>query len=132
VPVEVHVVTPEREIWAGEAEMVIARGTEGEVGILQGHIPLLVRLAIGLLRIHRAGGEQVDVVVDGGFLHVTSEGSATRVDVLADLAELGAEVDAAAAAARKQEAEARLAQDRGDRVAQTELAKADARLAVGA
>jgi F-type H+-transporting ATPase subunit epsilon len=54
---EVHVVTPEREVWSGEASMVIARGVEGEVGILAGHAPLLVRLAIGALRIQRDDGE---------------------------------------------------------------------------
>ena len=128
MPVEVRVVTPEHELWAGEAEMVIARGTEGEVGILQGHVPLLVRLSIARLRIQRSGGEEVDVVVDGGFLHVTSEGGATRVDVLADAGELAADVDREAAAVRKQEAESRLAQDRDDDAARADLARAAARL----
>ena len=49
--VEVHVVTPEREVWAGQAETVIARGVDGEVGILTGHAPMMVQLAIGPLRI---------------------------------------------------------------------------------
>jgi len=53
VPVDVHVVTPQREVWAGEAEMVIARGVDGEVGILGGHAPLLIQLAVGPLRIDR-------------------------------------------------------------------------------
>ena len=50
----VHIVTPEREVWSGEATMVGARGIDGEVGILAGHAPLLIRLAIGDIRIQTA------------------------------------------------------------------------------
>ena len=42
MPVDLHVVTPQREVWAGDAEMVIARGVDGEVGILGGHAPLVL------------------------------------------------------------------------------------------
>jgi F-type H+-transporting ATPase subunit epsilon len=93
VPLEVHLVTPEREVWTGAAEMLIARGIEGEVGILGGHAPMLVRLAIGPLRIHREGGELLAAVVDGGFLHVGTHEGVTRADVLASQAELAAEID---------------------------------------
>jgi len=87
VPLDVHVVTPEREIWSGKATMVIARGVEGEVGILPQHAPLLIRLAVGPLRIRMDGTEE-DAVVDGGFLHVTTTEGVTRVDVLASSAEM--------------------------------------------
>ena len=80
---EVRVVTPEREVWSGDADMVIAHGVEGDVGILQGHAPLLVRLAEGTVRI-QTGGREDRIPVAGGFLHVTSDEGATRVDVLAD------------------------------------------------
>jgi F-type H+-transporting ATPase subunit epsilon len=93
VPLEVHVVTPEREVWSGRAEMLIARGVDGEVGILAGHAPLLVQLAIGPLRIHRERGELLAAVVDGGFLHVGAHEGVTRADVLASQAELAAEID---------------------------------------
>jgi F-type H+-transporting ATPase subunit epsilon len=93
VSLEVHVVTPEREVWTGQAEMLIARGVEGEVGILAGHQPMLVELAIGPLRIHREGDELLAVVVDGGFLHVGTHEGVTRADVLASQAELAAEID---------------------------------------
>lgn len=93
MPLEVHLVTPEREVWTGAAEMLIARGIEGEVGILGGHAPMLVRLAIGPLRIHREGGELLAAVVDGGFLHVGTHEGVTRADVLASQAELAAEID---------------------------------------
>ena len=91
--VEVHIVTPERELWTGVAEMLIARGVDGEVGILGGHEPMLVQLAIGPLRVHREGGELLAAVVDGGFLHVGTHEGVTRADVLASQAELAAEID---------------------------------------
>jgi F-type H+-transporting ATPase subunit epsilon len=125
MPLEVHVVTPQREVWSGQADMVIARGTEGEVGILAGHAPMLIRLAIGWLRIKHDGDEE-KAVVDGGFMHVTSAEGATRVDVLADGGELAREIDAGAAEQRVREIERRLEQG-DDPGLRAELAKAMAR-----
>ena len=122
MPVEVHVVTPQREVWAGPAEMVIARGVAGEVGILAGHAPLLIRLAIGPLRIHEEGGQVLRAVVDGGFLHVSSDEQGTRVDVMATDAQMEAEIDFDAAARAWQEL-----QGRGDDASREELARASAR-----
>lgn len=123
---DVHLVTPEREVWAGSAEMVVARGTDGMVGILPGHAPLLIRLAIGILRVQVAAGRWEGAVVDGGFLHVTNTEDTTRVDVLATHAEMASEIDRRAAELRAEQARARLA--RGEDVeARAELAKALAR-----
>ncbi len=127
---EVHLVTPEREVWSGRAQMVIARGTDGMVGILAGHAPLLIRLAIGVLRIQDEAGDWQEAVVDGGFLHVTSHDEDTRVDVLATGAELDAEIDRQAAEARVAELQARLAED-DDAAVRTELAMALARTGLG-
>ena len=80
---DVHLVTPEREVWAGPAEMVVARGVDGMVGILAGHAPLLIRLAPAPLRIQATEGGWSEWALDGGFLHVTSGEEGTRVDVLA-------------------------------------------------
>ena len=102
---EVHVVTPEREVWTGSAEMLIARGVEGELGIMGGHEPMLVQLAIGPLRIHREGGELLAAVVDGGFLHVGTHEGVTRADVLASQAVLAAEIDVEATRRRLAELE---------------------------
>ncbi|HEU4356577.1 MAG TPA: ATP synthase F1 subunit epsilon [Actinomycetota bacterium] len=124
--VEVHVVTPEREVWAGQASMVIARGVEGEVGVLAGHAPMLIRLAIGPLRIHH-DGEEVFSVVDGGFLHVTTTDGVTRVDVLAPSASLASEIDRERERRRVAELERRVA-EHDDAEAHTELAKALARV----
>jgi F-type H+-transporting ATPase subunit epsilon len=127
VAVRVRIVTPEREVWAGDASMVVARGIEGEVGILGGHAPMLIRLGVGPLRILRDEGA-IEAVVDGGFLHVTSEGDASRIDVLASRAELGSEIDLDAARSAKAEMERRLAEDRDDAEAVEGLARANARI----
>jgi F-type H+-transporting ATPase subunit epsilon len=105
VSLEVHVVTPEREVWTGSAEMLVARGIEGELGIMGGHEPMLVQLAIGPLRIHREGGELLAAVVDGGFLHVGTHEGITRADVLASQAVLAAEIDVDATRQRLAELE---------------------------
>jgi F-type H+-transporting ATPase subunit epsilon len=97
--VEVHLVTPEREVWVGMAEMLIAHGVDGDVGILGGHAPLLVQLAIGPVRVHVEGGGTLEAVVDGGFLHVGTHEGVTRADVLAADAQLKTEIDVEAARA---------------------------------
>jgi F-type H+-transporting ATPase subunit epsilon len=124
---EVFLVTPERELWSGPATMVVARGSEGEVGILRGHAPMLLRLGIGVLRIHHEGEEE-RAVIDGGFLHVTTSEEATRVDVLADGATLEGDIDVAEARQRRDEAQRRI--DEGDEDARVDLERAEARLAL--
>lgn len=123
---DVHLVTPEREVWAGSAEMVIAHGTDGMVGILGGHAPLLIRLAIHRLRIQLDGGGWEEAVVDGGFLHVTNAEGSTRVDILATSAEMAGEIDRQAAQVRLEQAQARVAEG-DDAAGRAELAKALAR-----
>ena len=125
---QVHVVTPEREVFAGEAEMLVARTTSGDVGILPGHIPMLVPLAIGVLAIVDEG-TRTQAAVDGGFLHVTSAGELTRVDVLAEHAELAHEIDVTHANHRKESAERTLAGGQSPE-ARAELAKAQVRLRI--
>jgi F-type H+-transporting ATPase subunit epsilon len=80
----VAVVSPEQEVWSGEAEMVSARTLDGEIGVLEGHVPLLGVLAEdGEVRI-KTGGSDVTAKVSGGFLSVTKDG----VSVLAERAHL--------------------------------------------
>ena len=124
--VEVHIVTPVREVWTGDVQELIARGVDGEVGILGGHAPLLVQLAIGPLRMLTEDGES-RAVVDGGFLHVSTHEGVTRADVLASHAELEQEIDIEAARARLADLEGRSIED-DDEVAKGELAKATARI----
>jgi F-type H+-transporting ATPase subunit epsilon len=120
---EVFVVTPERMVWSGRASIVVARGSEGDLAILAGHVPLLTELQIGPLFLTTEGGERIAVAVHGGFLHCVSEGSETRVDVLAERAELSSEIDVDRARRQKEEAERRLLeQDNG--AAAADLARA--------
>jgi F-type H+-transporting ATPase subunit epsilon len=124
---DVHLVTPEREVWSGPAQMVVAHGVEGDVGILPGHAPMLIRLGVARLRIQHEDGNWDAPVVDGGFLHVTTGEEGTRVDVLASGAELEAEIDRDAARARVAELEARLQQE-DDEALRDELDRARARV----
>ncbi|RBY86411.1 F0F1 ATP synthase subunit epsilon [Blastococcus sp. TF02A-30] len=87
---QVELVAVERKIWSGEAERVIARTTEGELGVLPGHAPLLGQLADGgVVTIRVAGGEDVVVAAHGGFLSVSDKG----VSILAETAEISTEID---------------------------------------
>jgi F-type H+-transporting ATPase subunit epsilon len=128
---EVFLVTPQRAIWSGEATLVVARGTEGEVGIQRGHIPMLIRLDIGVLRVLRGNEEVLKAVVDGGFMHVSTNPELTRVDVLADDAELSQEIDVRAAEEARVDAEARLQREE-DGTAEADLKRALVRLAINA
>ncbi|TCB95723.1 F0F1 ATP synthase subunit epsilon [Micromonospora zingiberis] len=79
----VQLVAVEEKVWSGKAEMVSARTTEGELGVLPGHAPLLGQLAEpGQVRIKLPGGEQVTYDVSGGFVSVSGQG----VTVLAESA----------------------------------------------
>jgi F-type H+-transporting ATPase subunit epsilon len=127
VTLEVHVVTPEREVWTGPATEVIAHGVDGDVGILTGHAPLLVQLAIGPLQIQQEDGTWLKAVVDGGFLHVSTEEGATRVDVLATNAQLEAEIDVDVVRRRLEELRSA---DADDDHAKREAARAEARISL--
>jgi F-type H+-transporting ATPase subunit epsilon len=126
-PFEVFLVTPEREAWSGQATIVIARGTEGEIGIQAGHVPVLIQLGIGPLFIQPVEGERIAAAVDGGFLHVVTHEGDTRVDVLGEQVELANEIDVDRERARKEEAERRI-RNNDDAEAISELAKAVTRL----
>ena len=88
-PLKVEIVAVDREVWAGEVDLVVARTTEGEIGVLHGHAPLLGALAEGGIVRLVQGGAETRVAVHGGFLSVTDDG----VQILAELAELDSEID---------------------------------------
>ncbi len=86
----VELVSVERALWSGEADAIFARTTEGELGILPGHTPLLGALAPGwVVRIVRVDEPELRVAVHGGFLSVRPDG----VSVLAEMAEIADEID---------------------------------------
>jgi F-type H+-transporting ATPase subunit epsilon len=121
---QVELVSAERRLWSGEAEMVIARTTEGEIGILPGHAPLLGELGSGPVRIIEPSGSELVAAIHGGFLSITGEG----VSILADIAELAADIDVARAQQSAERARASAAED--DAEAQAALARASTRLRV--
>ena len=105
----IEVVTAERELYSGEADMVIAPGSEGELGILPRHAALLTTLKAGELLIRLSGAEE-PVFVSGGFLEVSDN----RVTVLAETAEYAEEIDQARAEAARRRAQELLAQAQSD------------------
>lgn len=86
----VELVAPDRKIWSGEAEMVIARTTEGDIGILPNHEPMLGVLVESPVRIKRGEESELVAAVHGGFLSVTRD----SVSILAEVVELAEEIDA--------------------------------------
>jgi F-type H+-transporting ATPase subunit epsilon len=87
----VALVIPDRELWSGEARTVIAKTTEGDIGVLTGHAPVFGVLAEGsLVEILNDDAEPVRAAVSGGFLSVAND----RVSILAAHAQLADEVDA--------------------------------------
>jgi F-type H+-transporting ATPase subunit epsilon len=86
---QVQLVAPDRMVWSGEAEMVIARTVDGDIGVLPRHVPLLGVLAEAPVRIRREDGDELVAAVHGGFLSVGPEG----VQVLAEVVELADEID---------------------------------------
>ncbi len=101
----VEVVTAERELYNGEADLVSAPGSEGRLGILPGHAALLTTLKPGALNIKLRGAEE-PLFVSGGFLEV----SRNTVTVLADTAEHAEEIDQARAEEARRQARERLEQ----------------------
>jgi F-type H+-transporting ATPase subunit epsilon len=124
----VEVVTAERELYNGEADLVSAPGSEGRLGILPRHAPLLTTLAPGELRIRLAGAEE-PLFVSSGFLEVYEN----MVTVLADTAEHAEEINQARAEEARRRAEERLqhVESESERAAlQAALERAVARLRV--
>ena len=122
---QVDIVSAEQAIFSGEAEMVIAPGEAGELGILPEHVPLLTRIKPGTVRIQQPGGAPEEVIyVSGGMMEVQPD----RVTVLADTSVRAHDLDEAKA----MEAE-RLAKDAiANRTGAMDIAKAQAELAEAA
>jgi F-type H+-transporting ATPase subunit epsilon len=124
VPLQVDLVSPERILYSGEAEMVITRTSDGEIAFLAGHAPFLGALGIGTVRIHTGGagaGGVEQAAVHGGFVEVRDN----RVIILSDVAELASQIDVERARRAAAEAESRL---RGEHDAEAEAALRRARV----
>ncbi len=125
--IHVDIVSPEGQLFSGEAAMVFVPGIEGELGIAPRHAPLLTALQAGVVRVQVDGQEEQAFYVGGGALEIQPN----RVSVLADTAARARDLDEAAAQAAKRAAEeaVRGHRDKMDIAeAQAELARAVAQL----
>ena len=124
--IKVDIVSAEGEIHSGEASMVFAPASEGEVGIAPRHAPMLTTLKPGEVRVQDEEGTEQAFYITGGIIEVQP----TRVMILADTALRGDQLDEAAALAAQQEAEKALegaSQETDLARAQAELEEARAR-----
>ena len=120
----VDIVSAEQSIFSGEADMVIAPGEAGELGILPEHMPLLTRIKPGTVRIRRAGAEEEVIYVSGGMMEVQPD----SVTVLADTSVRAHDLDEAKAMEAERHAKEAIAH----RTGALEIAKAQAELAEAA
>ncbi len=118
--VQCDIVSAEKEIFSGIIEKVIATGSQGELGILPGHTPLLTEIKPGPVRLIMAGGEEETFFASGGFLEVQPN----AITILADTAVRADDLEEAAALMAQQKAAKELA-DSADRI---DFAKAQADL----
>jgi F-type H+-transporting ATPase subunit epsilon len=100
MPLHLEIVTPERLAYEGEVDAVTVPGSEGELGILPHHAPLVSTLGVGELRI-RKGGEVEFFAIAGGFLQVRPD----KVVVMAETADMASEIDLEKAQEARREAE---------------------------
>lgn len=105
MPLHLEVITPERKVYEDDVDMVIAPGSEGYLGILPRHAPLLTALGPGEFRVKKGGVEEV-LAVFGGFMDVRPD----RVVVLTDAAEPAEEIDLQRAQRARERAQETLAQ----------------------
>lgn len=97
----VELVAADRTVWSGDAAMVIARTTEGDVGVLRGHAPMLSLLSQAVVEIQVADTDDVVIAaVSGGFISVAND----RVSVLSETVDLGEDIHVPTAEAELEEA----------------------------
>jgi F-type H+-transporting ATPase subunit epsilon len=121
----VELVSPDRLVWQGEADLVVVKTVEGEIGIMPNHSPVLAELAEGsVMRVLEGGQQQLIAAVHGGFISM----SRNEIQVLSEAAELGDEVDVAAARTALERALATVDQDE-DAAAEAARARAQLRAA---
>jgi F-type H+-transporting ATPase subunit epsilon len=101
MPIKLDIVTIERQVFSEDVDMVVAPGTEGMLGILPHHAPLMTGLKPGELVIKRRGAPDQLIAIGGGFMEVRPD----KVTILADSAEHAAEIDVARAEEARRRAE---------------------------
>ena len=106
---KLHVITPERRFYDGEASMVELTTTEGDIGVYRNHIPLTAIVAPGVLKIHEEGGVK-EAALMSGFIEILPE----RITIMAEVAEWPDEIDANRAEEARIRAERRLKEESGE------------------
>lgn len=105
--IRVDLVSPERMLHSGEADMVVCRTTDGDIAFQTGHAPFVGALGIGTVRMIRYDTDAEDVAaIHGGFVEVTGE----QVIILSDVAEMSGDIDVERARKAKERAEQRMAE----------------------
>ena len=117
---KLEIVTPEAEVFSDDVNMVTLTGSEGEMGILPQHMPLMTQLVAGEIIVNK-GKETFFLAVGDGFVQVTGD----RVSILTDMAMIAENIDEAMAEEARRRAEARLA----EKVSDEEAARVHAALA---
>jgi len=120
---QVELVSADRLVWSGEASMIIARTSEGDVGVLPGHAPMLSVMVDGVIDVTTTDGETWIAAVDAGFLSVADN----RVSVLAEHAEVAHDIDLEKAKADLERAE-KAGENSENQQAVLDAAWADARI----
>ena len=113
---DIELVAADRTVWTGEGSMVLARTSDGDVGILPHHAPLLGTLADGAVLIRQESGDPVVAVVHGGFLSVADN----RVGILAEECDLAKDIDLDAARRDLEEAHRSQEEDAAHQVRRAE------------
>jgi F-type H+-transporting ATPase subunit epsilon len=126
VPLHVEIVSPERVLYSGDGDMVVARASDGDIAFLPGHAPFIGALGIASVRVLLPQHGEQAAAVHGGFVEVNND----HVIVLSDVAELPEQIDVPRAQEAKARAEAALRADEHDEEAKAALARAETRLEV--
>jgi F-type H+-transporting ATPase subunit epsilon len=105
MPLLLEIVTPERLAYSDTVDAVVLPGSEGELGVLPHHAPLVSMLGVGELRVRKGGTEESFAIV-GGFLQVRPD----KVVVMAETADMASEIDLGKAQEARQDAERMLAE----------------------
>ena len=124
MPLRVELVSPERIVYEGEAELVIARTTDGEIGFQPGHVPFVGNLVSSVIRIALSDGGVQRIAVHSGFVEVSDN----HVALLSDVAELAEDIDTDRAKNALNRANELLSGDSANEEAAKALQRAEVRL----
>ena len=122
----VDLVSPERLVYTGEANLVIARTSDGEIGFQPGHVPFVGALVPGEVRVHLTDGGTETIAVHSGFIELADD----QLTLLSDVAELSGDIDVERARRSLDVAEEALRADGADAEALAAKRRAEVRLHV--